>query len=136
MEMQQAYDRVIKIMDEIQLLQEAHIHSFETELLPDMKKHCQERQHSFDQFYLESGVLIAHLETFQDKKIVKTIVEHVNNRICGLLAQNDLLSKKTMEHKSRIQESLNHLSRGKTAMDSYGTPAYIKNRPRAIYVTN
>ncbi len=136
MEIQQAYDRVMKIMDEIQILQDAHIRSFDTELLPDMEKHCQERQHIFDRFYVESGVLIAHLETLQDKNIVESIVEHVNKRISGLLHQNDLLSQKTMEHRTRIQDSLNNLSRGKTAMDSYGTPAYIKNRPRAIYVTN
>ncbi len=136
MEIQQAYDRLIETMDEIQTIQEAHIQAFDTELLPDMEKHCRERQQTFDRFYMESGVLISHLEAAQDEKIIKTIVEYVNNRISGLLTQNDLLSKKTMEHKSRIQESLNHLSRGKIAMDSYGTPAYIKNRPRAIYVTN
>ncbi len=136
MDIQQAYHRVIQIMDEIQILQENHIQSFDTQLLPDMEKHCQERQQSFDRFFMESSVLIAHLETLQDQKMAKEIVEHVNNRIAGLLAQNDILSKKTMEHRTRIQESLNHLSRGKAAMNSYGTPAYIKNRPRAIYVTN
>ncbi len=136
MELQQAYDRVIKIMDEIQILQEAHIQSFDTELLPDMEKHCRERQHTFDRFYMESDILISHLGAVNDKNIAKTIVENVNKRISGLLVQNDLLSKKAMEHRSRIQDSLNNLSRGKTAMDSYGTPAYIKNRPRAIYVTN
>ncbi len=136
MNIQQAYYRVIQIMDEIHILQENHIQSFDRELLPDMEKHCQERQRFFDRFLMESNVLLSHLETLQDQNMAKEIVEHVNNGISRLLSQNDILSKKTMEHRSRIQASLNQLSRGKTAMDSYGTPAYIKNRPHAIYVTN
>ncbi len=136
MDIQQAYQRVMNTMDEIQVLQENHIHSFDTQLLPDMERHSRERKLSFDRFYMESDELISYLETALDEDMAKEIVENVNARISGLLAQNDLLSQKTMEHRNRIQESLNNLSRGKSAMDSYGTPAYIKNRPRAIHVTN
>ncbi len=136
MNIQQAYHSVMKTMDEIQILQENHIQSFNTQLMPDLETHCQERKHIFDRFYTEAGTLISNLETILDKDRAKEVVESVNNRIAGLLAQNSILSQKALEHKNRIQESLNNLSQGKRAMTSYGTPSYIQNRPRAIRITN
>lgn len=119
-------------------LQKDHLTAFETDLLPDLKQHGEERKKAFDKFKTEFQKFAGEidkqdLETSQE---TRELIERYMADINALIDQNQVLKDKVTELRGDLRQSMKNITAGKKAINAYGSSSSRANRPRAINLSN
>jgi hypothetical protein len=133
--MDNAYQQVKKLLHCMEEMQAHHIHTFDTQVMPDLENQMMQRKHLFDQLGNAVNRFLRQPELENDMD-TDGMTRYFNDQMDRLLHQNNILAQKVNTHKNQLQESLKNISRGKHAIRSYGSPSSMINRPRAINLTN
>lgn len=133
--MEKNFQRIRETLNRLGKIQTRHIESFDTEIMPDLERQVIERNTELSRLKKNVGKFITDAGLDHDANI-ESMISFFTDRIQTLADQNRVLKKKVATHKDRLQESMKKLSRGKQVIGSYGAPASVSNRPRAIHLTN
>jgi hypothetical protein len=133
--MDNAFQHIKHLLARMEQMQHVHITAFDTQVMPDLEKQQRVRKNLFDQ--LAAAVDRFMKDPEPDMEMAPDdMIRNLNEQMHRLLHQNHILSQKVTAHKNQIQHSLKNLSKGKHAIQSYGSPSSMTNRPRAINLTN
>lgn len=136
--MKKKYTHIKENIERIKLLQESHIGSFQTELLPDLDQQQTERKKAFEYLHNTMKSFMEEAEkydmTADDEK--QLMVQEIINDIKILMDQNKVLKCNVLAYKNDLQNHMKKVSDGRKKIGGYRMPASFANRPRAINVTN
>ncbi len=98
-------------------MQQTHIKSFETELMPDIEKQNFERSKAFEEL---KNLLN---QEFTNIKADENNLHHVkkcSEHLASILSEGDLLSKRINVYKKELMSHMKQIQNGKKAMQGYG----------------
>ena len=132
--MNHEFYEVENALNRLESLQDEHIESFQTQLLPDLEGQTAKRKEAFNH-------LTCCLEKFftqaskGDEKTV-SMIQIFSKQIERLQHQNLVLKEKVETHREDLKARMKKITKGRKAIRSYRPPSSFLNRPRAISVTN
>lgn len=136
--MKKKYTHIKESIKRINLLQESHIGSFQTDLLPDLDQQQTQRKIAFEYLHNALKTFMEDAEkydmTADDEK--RLMVQEIVNDIKILMDQNKVLKCEVLAFKNDLQKHMKKMSDGRKKIGGYRLPASFANRPRAINVTN
>jgi len=133
--MDNAFQQIKNLLARMEQMQYEHITAFDTQVMPDLENQQLLRKNLFNQLAgaVKRFIQDPDLDTDMEPD---DMTRNLDEQMHRLLHQNDILVQKVTAHKNQIQQSLKNLSKGKHALQSYGSPSSMTNRPRAINLTN
>lgn len=131
--MNQEFNGITSAVNRLERIQNEHIESFQTQVLPDLEAQTAERKKAFDS-------LIRSLDMFftrsgQDEQTA-VLMRSLTERIQGLQNQNRILKEKVETYREDLKARMKHLAKARKGINAYRPPSSFSNRPRAISLTN
>ncbi len=133
--MDNAYQQIKNLLARLEQMQDEHIIAFDTQVMPDLENQQRLRKNLFNQLAAAVNCFMSDPEPDLDME-PDDMTRNLEEQMRRLLHQNHILARKVTAHKNQIQQSLKNLSKGKHAIQSYGSPSSMTKRPRAINLTN
>ena len=121
-------------LNRLENLQDEHIDSFQTQLLPDLESQTAKRREAFDHLACCLEKFFSQLPE-EDEQTV-SMIQTFTKQITRLQHQNLILKEKVELHKEDLQARMRQITKGRKAIGSYRPPSSFLNRPRAISLTN
>lgn len=123
-------------IEKIGILNEAHIASFDSKLLPDLNAQTRERTREFSKMKESVDKLIREMTEMKDENIIQQVREIVP-AVQELVMQNKCLESRIREHKNRLEGSMKRVNHGKKAIHGYGAAASMGQcSNKVIAITN
>ena len=98
-------------------MQQAHLKSFETELIPDIEKQNFERSKAFQEL---KNLLNQEIGNINAEEEDLNLVKLYSERITSILSFEDLLKERIMKYKKELLSHMKQIQHGKKAMKGYG----------------
>lgn len=134
--------QITELINNLEDIHMDHISSFNMELMPDLEKQSIERSKIVDKLgekihYLINNINFKHISDDEplDSDTDYEAILLFKKRIFTLLEQNRALEKKVRAHKDSIQKSMKKVSKGRQAINSYGSSTSVKNRAQVMNLT-
>ncbi len=127
--------QVQTLLTRLDEMQQAHIDSFDTSLLPDLEAQISEREQGFFKLQQAMSELMPRLQASDELK-AHPAVQDILDRIRGLLHQNQVLVSRVTAHRDGLKASLNRISAGKNALHGYGSSVSHRNRSAVLTFRN
>ena len=116
-------------------MQECHMDSFNTTLLPDLEQQNSERDRELTLFKTDIDIFIKKAEAV-DSPTKEQMITHITDRIASIIEQNYRLKQKIKIYRDELQSRMVQITKGKKAIGSYGISVSYGNRPRVINSIN
>lgn len=113
-----------------------HIQSFNEGEGPDIEQQTLEREKAFSQFKNEMSTFIQTCSEMADQDKAESMLNEFKDHVHSLLKKNETLTVKVKENKEHILSRMNSMSKGRRAINLYGSSSAAKNKPRVISLTN
>ena len=134
--MEKEFKEIKEMLSELIDMQKNHIEAFDTCSNTDIDHQSNQRQTAFTGFKEQTSIFIKRCDQLDDAELAESMLQSIRDCVNILYEQNRKLVEKITQRKTHIKDSLKQLSKGRTAMGGYGSPAVTKNKPRVISLTN
>ena len=134
--MEKEFKEIKEMLSELIDMQQSHIDAFDSCSDTDIDHQSTQRQDAFAYFKHNMSNFINHCNQMDDMEMAQSMLMPIRDSVDILYEQNRKLVEKITQRKTHIKDSLKQLSKGKTAMGGYASPAVTKNKPRVISLTN
>jgi len=129
------FNKVQKALDRLDSLQDAHMTTFATDVLPDLEEQMAQRKQGFDDLEKAMTDLMSSppaTDDLTDNQAIKEMIAQIR----VLMHQNMELSSRVQHHRDGLEKSMHQIKKSRKAIHAYGSPILHSNSPKVINFKN
>ncbi len=129
--METTFKQVKIILSRLDKMHTTHIDDFDQHVLPDIEQQMAEREKEFVELKKTMDQFLPELQTIDDlddTRVIDDIIQHMK----VLIHQNQTLISRVQHHKNGLETSMKRNTRGRQAINAYGSPASQRNQPKVL----